>query len=286
MAPAPSKYATPETTAPRKRKASSRITDENFVGAETNIVTKRLKQSADAHRAAAAAAEKKQLSVQEDDSEDILPLINLQAVLKRSADAARARALAAIAEKKRKQRQPSVQEVDDDLENTVPLKTAPKNPHIILEAANGSDDVEMLDSDPVEGFNAVHKLKRSADAARARALAATAAKKRKQKQPSVQEEEDDDEDTVPLKRLADAAQARALAATAAKKRKHRQPSVQEEDDDDEDTVPLKIAPKNPHAILEAANGSDDAEMLDSKEEDVKPETAEEQLSKSKQSKNK
>jgi hypothetical protein len=58
MAPAPSKHAIPvtEITGPRKRKASSKITDENFVGAESNIVTKRLKLSADAARAAAAAA--------------------------------------------------------------------------------------------------------------------------------------------------------------------------------------------------------------------------------------
>jgi hypothetical protein len=114
MAPAPSKQATPGITGPRKRKASSKITDENFVGAESNIVTKRLKLSADAARA----------------------------------DATRAAAA------KNRQRQPSVQEVEDDSESedTVPSNSAPKNPHAILEPANGSDDVQMLGSDPASPF--------------------------------------------------------------------------------------------------------------------------------------
>lgn len=91
------------TAAPRKRKASSKITDKNFVGAESNVVTKRLKQSADAARAASLAAKRK----------------------------------------------PSVEDEDDD-ENTVtlPVNIPPRNPQAILEAANGSDDVEMLDIDP------------------------------------------------------------------------------------------------------------------------------------------
>ena len=53
MAPAQSKLARPLVTQPertgqRKRKVSSRITDEKFIGAETNVVTKRLKLSANA----------------------------------------------------------------------------------------------------------------------------------------------------------------------------------------------------------------------------------------------
>jgi hypothetical protein len=108
MAPAPSKHAT-EITAPRKRKASSNITDDNFVGAESNVFTKRLKKSADADTARAAAA----------------------------------------AEKHQK-RQPSVQdETDDDDTDTVPLNSSPKNPNVVLEAANGSDDdIEMDDEEP------------------------------------------------------------------------------------------------------------------------------------------
>jgi hypothetical protein len=52
MPPAPTKLAIPLSTEPeitgkRKRKASSRITDDNFVGAESNAVTKRLKLSAE-----------------------------------------------------------------------------------------------------------------------------------------------------------------------------------------------------------------------------------------------
>jgi hypothetical protein len=104
MAPAQSKLATPlitqpKITAQRKRKASSKITDENFVGAESNAVTKRLKLSADAARAAV----------------------------------------------KHRQRQPSVEDAED--EDSRSVNSSPKNPDAILEAADGSDDVEMLDND-------------------------------------------------------------------------------------------------------------------------------------------
>jgi hypothetical protein len=59
-------------TSQRKRKASSKITDDNFLGAESNVVTKRLKQSADAARAATAAEKhrKRQPSVQDSEEED------------------------------------------------------------------------------------------------------------------------------------------------------------------------------------------------------------------------
>lgn len=59
-------------TSQRKRKASSKITDDNFLGAESNVVTKRLKQSADAARAASAAEKhrKRQPSVQDIEEED------------------------------------------------------------------------------------------------------------------------------------------------------------------------------------------------------------------------
>ncbi len=57
MAPSFSKLSQPQITGSRKRTASSRITDENFIGAESNAVTKRLKLSAtgkgDTSRAAA-----------------------------------------------------------------------------------------------------------------------------------------------------------------------------------------------------------------------------------------
>ena len=70
MAPAPSKLAKPltqqlEITAWQKRKALSRITDENFVGAERNIVTKHLKLSADATWAAATKHQQRQPSVED-----------------------------------------------------------------------------------------------------------------------------------------------------------------------------------------------------------------------------
>ena len=109
MAPAQSKLAAslatgPPTTTQRKRKASSKITDNNFVGAETNAVTKRLKLSADAARAASV---------------------------------------------KRRQRQPSVEDIDD--EDSVPANSSPKNPNTLLEAVDGSDDIEMLDN-PTPGL--------------------------------------------------------------------------------------------------------------------------------------
>lgn len=113
MAPAPSKIVAPPATQtnsekagpPRKRKASSRITDDNFVGAESNAVTKRLKLLADA-----------------------------------TARASRATAVNHL------QRQASVEEVEED--NTSSGNNAPKNVNTVLEAADGSDDPELLGNDP------------------------------------------------------------------------------------------------------------------------------------------
>src|SRR5277367_6189458 len=101
MAPAHSKLMRPipAITAQWKRKVSSKITDENFIGAESNAVTKRLKLSADAAQAAV----------------------------------------------KHRHRQPSVEDVDD--EDTISVNSSPKNPNAVLEAADGSDDVEMLDNE-------------------------------------------------------------------------------------------------------------------------------------------
>jgi hypothetical protein len=86
MAPAPSKLAGPSTTqsnservGQRKRKPSSKITDENFVGAETNVVTKRLKSLADAARASRATAvnhQQTQSSVEDVEDEDNSPVNN------------------------------------------------------------------------------------------------------------------------------------------------------------------------------------------------------------------
>ena len=107
MAPAPSKASknTPVTVQAesRKRKPSFKITDKNFTGAESNVVTKRLKQSAEAAQAASSSVKRK-ASVQDDD--------------------------------------------DSDDEDTIPLNIPPKNPNVILEAANGTDDVDMLDNNP------------------------------------------------------------------------------------------------------------------------------------------
>ena len=104
MAPSFSKLSQPQITGSRKRTASSRITDENFIGAESNAVTKRLKLSAigkgDTSRAAV----------------------------------------------KPRQRQASVEDVDD--KESTPVNNPPKNPNSLLEAANGSDDIEMPDDDP------------------------------------------------------------------------------------------------------------------------------------------
>src|SRR5712671_4196159 len=101
MAPAPLKLVVPpppplamqtKTTA-RKRKLSSRIVDENFVGAESNPVTKHLKLSANAARAGSV---------------------------------------------KHYSRQPSVEDVEDEGGTSENI-----SPNALLEATNGSDDVEM-----------------------------------------------------------------------------------------------------------------------------------------------
>jgi len=74
MALAQSKLATPltmqsEIMAQWKRKASSKITDENFVGAESNAVTKCLKLSADTAWAMAIKHQQRQ-SVEDVEDED------------------------------------------------------------------------------------------------------------------------------------------------------------------------------------------------------------------------
>lgn len=110
MAPAHSKPIQTQLTGQRKRKASSRITDENFVGAESNVVTKRLKLSANRDTAQAAAV-------------------------------------------KPQQRQASVEDVAD--QDSTPVNNPPKNPNVLLEADDGSDDVEMPEDDPAPALEDV-----------------------------------------------------------------------------------------------------------------------------------
>jgi hypothetical protein len=61
---------------PQKRKVSSRITDDNFVGAESNVVTKCLKESAAAAQAAAVKRRQRQPSVEDVEEEDDAPRNN------------------------------------------------------------------------------------------------------------------------------------------------------------------------------------------------------------------
>jgi hypothetical protein len=75
MAPAQSKIAPVIVTGQRKRKASSKITDENFVGAERNAVTKCLKLSADADKS--RKLQKRQASVEDVEDEDKTPVNHL-----------------------------------------------------------------------------------------------------------------------------------------------------------------------------------------------------------------
>jgi hypothetical protein len=110
MAPAHSKPIQTEITGQRKRKASSKITDENFVGAESNVVIKRLKLSANRDTAQVAAV-------------------------------------------KPQQRQASVEDVAD--QDSMPVNNPPKNPNVLLEADDGSDDVEMPDDDPAPALEDV-----------------------------------------------------------------------------------------------------------------------------------
>lgn len=70
MAPAQSKLSQPGTSGPRKRKPSAKITDENFVGAESNAVTKRLKLSAAAPQAKTVKRQPRQASVEDIEDED------------------------------------------------------------------------------------------------------------------------------------------------------------------------------------------------------------------------
>ena len=112
MAPAPSKpvkllTTQPERTTQRKRKVSSKITDENFEGAEHNAFTKCLKLSVDAARAVAI----------------------------------------------KQQCQPLVEEDEDEDRELV--NNSPKNLKALLEAADGSDSVEMLDEDLAPGLEDV-----------------------------------------------------------------------------------------------------------------------------------
>jgi len=99
-----SKLSQSEITGSQKRTASSRITDENFIGAESNVVIKRLKLSATGKGDTSQAAVKPQ------------------------------------------QRQASVEDADD--EESTPVNNPPKNPKSLLEATDGSDDIEMPDDDP------------------------------------------------------------------------------------------------------------------------------------------
>src|SRR5882672_7560045 len=73
MAPTLSKLVAPLTkqtkTTTRKRKPSSRITDENFVGAESNPVTKHLKLSANAAWAGSVKHQPGQPSVKDVEDE-------------------------------------------------------------------------------------------------------------------------------------------------------------------------------------------------------------------------
>ena len=115
MAPAPSKLAVPlamepEITVQRKRKASSKITDKNFVGAESNAVTKRLKLSADTAHAASA---------------------------------------------KHRRRQSPVEVIED--EDSAPVDSSPKNPNALLEAVDGSDDVETLGDHPAPALKDIEE---------------------------------------------------------------------------------------------------------------------------------
>ena len=67
MAPTPESPIAPQQTQ-WKRKPSYKITDKNFVGAESNAVTKRLKLSSDATHAMAAKPQQRQLSDANDDN--------------------------------------------------------------------------------------------------------------------------------------------------------------------------------------------------------------------------
>ncbi len=74
MAPAQSKLSQPEISRPRKRKVSSKIIDEDFVGVESNAVTKRLKLLANVARAAPTKQQKQLASVEDVEDESDVPI--------------------------------------------------------------------------------------------------------------------------------------------------------------------------------------------------------------------
>jgi len=74
MAPAQSKLSQPEISGPRKRKVSSKITDDNFVGVESNAVTKRLKLLANVAHAAPTKRQQRLASVEDDEEEIDVPI--------------------------------------------------------------------------------------------------------------------------------------------------------------------------------------------------------------------
>jgi hypothetical protein len=119
-----------EISMKRKRKASSRITDENFVGAESNAVTKRLKLSAE--KQAASSSMQAEVTAQRKGkaSSSITDENGVGGVIKQSARAV-----------KHRQTHSSVEEVEE--EDTI-VNVSPKNANAVLEAADGSDDVAML----------------------------------------------------------------------------------------------------------------------------------------------
>ena len=59
-----------------KRKVSTRIIDENFVSAKTNVVTKWFKLSANATSVASIAVKQRQASVEDDNDDEIMSVNN------------------------------------------------------------------------------------------------------------------------------------------------------------------------------------------------------------------
>jgi hypothetical protein len=145
MAPAPSKLTMPlstehEITTKRTRKASSKITDENYVGAESNAFTKRLKLSA--KKLAAPISTQQGIPAHRKASSSLTAESFVGA---ESSGVTRHLELLADGTARAVKRQRTHSSVEDVEEEIVSVNSSPKNPNTVLEAADGSDDVEMLD---------------------------------------------------------------------------------------------------------------------------------------------
>ena len=151
IAPAPTILAMPPSTEPeitgkRKRKVSSRITDDNFIGAESNAVTKRLKLSAEKNVARRSkepektARRKASTSVSMDNTNVTMTKNHLVSSSDGTKHSLKSSSAASHTLKRQQKHHSSVEDIEEE---DTPVNCSPKNPNALLEAADGSDDIDI-----------------------------------------------------------------------------------------------------------------------------------------------